>query len=135
MKPKLQLLLAIILILVFSGFLSCHKDTINTVDYIIVVDSIAHQDTILTDENLVITFFGVIGPNGCYAFKKFDVNYENDSLIIIPWGSHTDQNNCTEILPLLNGKELIVSGLTNGTKSINIVQADSIPIVSKVVVN
>ena len=85
-----------------------------------------HPDTINFGEDLSIKFYGVVGPNGCYAFDEFVVEYfiEANELAVESWGIHTFNDVCTDAEVYMNGRELLVSEIPAGDLIIVAVQPD-----------
>lgn len=127
----------ILILLLLSAliYLGCSKSDSPQVDnYIIKIDSIVVPDTILFGNNLIVKFYGKVGENGCYAFYKFDVDYELNTTSITSWGRFTHYEACPENLPVLYGKELIIYNLSKGNNIIKAIQPDGDALSSEVFV-
>lgn len=125
MKKNIFTALAVLIsitVLIWSG---CKKDDgPETERYIIQIDSIVHPDTINFGSDISIKFYGLIGPNGCYAFDEMIPEYLEGELLVVNWGIHTFNDNCTEALVYMNGHELLVSEVPAGEFIIKAVQPD-----------
>jgi hypothetical protein len=98
--------LGLLLVLLISSCAS--EKSRHQEEYLIKVDSFVVADTVKLKEAFEITFYGIIGENGCYRFSRF-LTEQSDSLCKIQViGSHPVGDNlvCPEILPLLNGTKL-----------------------------
>jgi len=125
----------ILLIIATMVYLGCSKSNNPQVEnYIIKIDSIVVPDTIDYGNNLIIRFYGIIGENGCYSFYKFDVDYELNTTSVTSWGRFTHNEACPEILPILNGKELIIYNLPKGNTEIRALQPDGTSLITDVFV-
>jgi hypothetical protein len=99
------------------------KNSRQQVEYLIQVDSVQLADTVKLKETFDITFYGVIGENGCYKFSRFILE-QNDSLCKIQVvGTHPTGSDlvCPEVLPLLDGKKLTLNSRRLGALEIEIV--------------
>jgi hypothetical protein len=111
-------------VIIWSG---CKKDNGPEIEeFIIQIDSMIHLDTINFGDTLSIKFYGVVGPNGCYAFDEFVVEYfiEANELAVESWGIHTFNDVCTDAEVYMNGRELLVSEIPAGDLIIVAVQPD-----------
>lgn len=123
---RIILLITLFVVLLGTFIISCKKSDNPEISYYIInIDSIVTPDTISFDQSLQIKFYGVIGPNGCYEFYRFEPNYDSNKLTIIPWGLNTNQEICTENLPMLYGTELLFNGLNYGESEIIVMKPDS----------
>jgi len=121
-----------ITILIWSG---CKKDDgPETEKYIIQIDSIVHPDTVNYGTDVSIKFYGLIGPNGCYAFDEMIPEYVEGELLVVNWGVHTFNDNCTEAIVYMNGNELLVSEVPAGELVIKAVQPDGTSLTGNVFV-
>lgn len=95
----------------------------NFTEYTIQVDSIQHPDTISLGQQLPIKFYGKIGPSTCYSFSRFVGGVNNHDINIAVYGKYESGNpNCVDSTQYLNGKELSVKLMTEGTFIIHIYQ-------------
>ena len=111
-------------VIIWSG---CKKDDGPKIEiFIIQIDSMVHPDTINFGEDLSIKFYGVVGPNGCYAFDELVAEYSSDvnELAIESLGIHTFKDVCTDAEVYMNGRELLVSDIPVGDLTIVAVQPD-----------
>lgn len=121
------------IIVVIASFVisisSCKKDDEPTfTESVILIDSIAHPDTLAFGNKLEIKFYGVIG-NGCNYFSRFEEipldedEYANTFKIKI-WRKTENGIACTEQLKYLDGSQLNLSGMLAGNFIIKVVQPD-----------
>jgi len=136
MKSKI-----IISVLVIAGFFlilnqGCKKDdTPETRDFIILVDSISHADTISSADAFEVLFYGKVGENDCFAFKEFQPAFGADFINITLYGTETIRNDCSGGPVFLNGQGAAFTDLTPGEWTLNVLQPSGITsIVSKVYV-
>ncbi len=111
-------------VIIWSG---CKKDNgPNIEEFIIQIDSMVHLDTINSGDTLNIKFYGLIGPNGCYAFDEFALEYSPDDqeLAIESIGIHTFNDMCANAMVYMNGRELEVDGFVAGEYVITAIQPD-----------
>jgi len=122
----------ILIILGVLGFLvavsSCKKDEDPQInESVMLIDSIAHPDTVAFGSTLTINFYGVIG-NGCDSFSRFEDVELNEgepqnTFKIRIYRKTEDQPNCTEELKYLDSS-LNLTGMLAGTFYIKVVQPD-----------
>ncbi|MAE08365.1 MAG: hypothetical protein CL661_06350 [Bacteroidetes bacterium] len=111
-------------VIIWSG---CKKDNGPKIEeFIIQIDSMIHLDTINFGDTLSIKFYGVVGPNGCYAFDELVAEYfiEANELAVESWGMQTFLDVCTQGEIYMNGKELLVTEIPVGDLTIVAVQPD-----------
>ncbi len=111
-------------VIIWSG---CKKDNGPEIEeFIIQIDSMIHLDTINFGDTLSIKFYGVVGPNGCYAFDELVAEYfiEANELAVESWGMQTFLDVCTQGEIYMNGKELLVTEIPVGDLTIVAVQPD-----------
>lgn len=119
-------------VMIWSG---CKKDDGPKIEeYIIQIDSIIHPDTINFGSDLNIKFYGLIGPDGCYAFDRLEPKYDVGELAVTSWGKHTFLKNCTEQLVYMNGNTLLVSSIPAGDLTIKAIQPDGSSITQNIFV-
>lgn len=105
-------------------------------EYLIKVDSVVVADTVKLKEAFELTFYGIIGENGCSRFSRF-LTEQNDSLCKIQViGSRTvgDDVVCPEILPLLNGTKLSLLVHRTGDFGIEIINPGLNQVLRKTIV-
>lgn len=127
MNKNIITFLAIGLSLLTLTWAGCKKDSGPKVEeFIIQIDSIVHPDTINFGQDLSIKFYGLVGPDGCYAFDKLVPEYSSElnELATECWGIHTFNDVCTQALVYMNGQELLVSDIPAGNLIIKGVQPD-----------
>ncbi|RLD42438.1 MAG: hypothetical protein DRI89_07285 [Bacteroidetes bacterium] len=134
--------LIISVILVMTGLLvwstGCKKDETNP-DFLIQIDSIVMPDTIHVTDTLLVKFYGVIGPDGCYKFDRFENaalegNDPANSMKFKIWGKHEDTGNCNQQIVYLDGAEVGINGFIKGIFNVLVVQPDGTIMVSSVYV-
>ena len=125
--------LIISVILVMTGLLiwssGCKKDEGPSPDYLIQIDSIVFADTISLSDTLSVKFYGVVGPNSCYSFNKFEKvelggSDPANSLKLKVMGKHEDTGNCGDQIVYLDGAEILIDGFAKGNFHILVVQPD-----------
>lgn len=125
-QQRLYFLLSSVIMGVFLTLLmaSCvSKKAQQHEEYLIQVDSIQVADSVKLTEAFEITFYGMIGENGCYKFSRFILE-QNDSLCKIQVvGTHPTGSDlvCPEVLPLLDGKRLTLNSSRLGALEIEII--------------
>ncbi len=135
MNKNIITVFAIVFILLTVTWSGCKKDSGPKIEeYIIQIDSIVHPDTINFGQDLSIKFYGLVGPNGCYAFDKLVPEYisETNELTVECWGIHTFNDVCTEVIVYMDGQELLVSDVPVGDLIIKGIQPDGSAISQKV---
>ena len=125
--------LIISVILVMTGLLiwssGCKKDEGPSPDYLIQIDSIVFADTISLSDTLSVKFYGVVGPNNCYSFNKFErvdlgQNDPANSMKIKVWGKQEDTGNCNDQPVYLDGAKILINGFAKGNFHILVIQPD-----------
>jgi hypothetical protein len=122
-------------VLICMRFLSCKDDLSSTNDYLVQVDSIHVQDTVISDKALNVVFFGIVGLNTCQRFKTFNINYNNNDVQIEAWG--TDNSNggvCGEGIVYLNGQQVTLNLYPAGTYRILITEPNGTTLVKQIIV-
>lgn len=113
-----------LVVIIWSG---CKKDDGPEIEnFIIQIDSMVHPDTINFGDTLSIKFYGLVGPDGCYAFNELLAEYFEDAkeLAVESWGIHAFNDVCTDGEVYMNGKELLVTEIPVGENTIVAVQPD-----------
>lgn len=109
-------------VIIWSG---CKKDNGPKIEeFIIKIDSMVHPDTINFGDTLIIKLYGMVGPDGCYAFDRLEGEFISNELFVTSWGIHTFNEDCTQAIVYMNGEEAGVTGLDIGTYILNAVQPD-----------
>lgn len=86
---------------------SCLTDSATQSDFQIKVDSIHSPDSVASNTQFDIEFFGTIGFDGCLSFKSFKKTYQNNDIIIEAWAGWDDSaGECPTVLVSLDGKKL-----------------------------
>lgn len=120
-KNKLKFIL-------FSGFLlffaiACNsKKDMHTEEYLIYIDSIQHADTVVAGQVFQLAFYGIIGPDGCSRFDRFEYQIENNKAGIMVIGKRKTgkELDCPEYLSVLDGKKLQLMADSSGVFTIEI---------------
>lgn len=132
------LTIALILILSSVIYLSsgCKKDSDPDVrKFIMAVDSVQHADTITFGEIFEIKFYGVIGPNDCYEFDRFEPAFGLDNMEFTLYAKETKRDDCAGAGQYLNGGGVGITDVTAGEWSITVKQPEGVaPLVSTVFV-
>jgi hypothetical protein len=111
-------------ILLLSLSFSCIKEnSTKTEEYVIKVDSIQVNDQVRLGNNITVTFFGIIGNNGCSSFSRFILKSKGKTNQVTVVGKRLVGENliCPENLPLLNGMTLNIKADSIGTHIIEII--------------
>ena len=118
----------LILTLLMAWSTGCKKDDDNT-DFLIKVDSIVMPDTLSFGDTLFVKFYGMVGPDGCYKFDRFEQvpNETSDlpnSMKFKLWGKHENSDNCPQQIVYLDGQEISITGLSKGNFFVFVIQPD-----------
>ena len=130
----------IILVLIIGSFIyfstGCKKDNEpETVESIMLVDSIQHLDTIKSGEVFEVLFYGPIGPNNCYSFSRFVPAFGLDAMNFTLYSLETKRDDCEGGEVYLNGQGVGITDMTPGVWSIQVNQPEgNAPILSSVVI-
>ncbi len=130
MNKKIIIALSSILVVFALSWSSCSKTNgPTTEEFVIAIDSIIHADTITVGGTLSIKFYGLVGPNGCYAFDRLSPEYlqvtdTTGELKITSYGIHTFNDVCPDNEVYMNGTELVVSDIPLGKLEIKAMQPD-----------
>ena len=132
--------LTIGLILIMSSVIylssGCSKNNDPEVrEFQMTVDSIQHADTIALGEVLEIKFFGVIGPNDCYEFSRYDPAFGLDNMEFTLYAKETKRDDCAGSGQYLNGAGIGITDATAGEWSITVLQPEGVaPLTSSIYV-
>lgn len=115
-------------IILFSGILfflaiACNsKKDIQTEEYLIYIDSIQHADTVVAGQAFQLAFYGIIGPDGCSSFDRFEYQIENNKAGIMVIGKRKTgaELACPEYLPMLDGEKLQLKADSTGVFTIEV---------------
>ena len=134
MKKTLTLALVILLATVTYLSTGCKKNKDpEEVEFIMAVDSIRHPDTITVGEVLEIKFFGVIGPNDCFEFSRFEPAFGPTNMQFTLYGKEIKRDDCKGAGQYLNGGGVGITDATAGDWTITVLQPEGVtPITSKV---
>ena len=130
------LTIALILVIGSVIYLStgCAKDKDpEVIEFVMQVDSIQHADTITAGEVFEIRFFGVIGPNDCFEFSRFEPGFGPDNMNFTLYAKETKRDDCGGAGQYLNGGGVGITDATAGDWTIQVNQPEGIaPIMSTV---
>lgn len=95
-------------VFLFSIIVSCQKEIDTEYNYFLIpIDSVAVPDTVKTNKPFDITFFGLVGTNGCYGFSKFVVQKLDNEIKIEAWGKiKKGAQICPDVIVYLRGKKM-----------------------------
>ncbi len=139
MKKNVFTAIAAALIVLTFGWTGCDNDNgPNTEEFTIHIDSIVHVDTITFGEILSIKFYGVVGPDGCYAFDRLSPEYiqidaTTGELTTTAFGIRTFEDVCPQDSVYMNGSELLVSDIPLGDLEIKAMQPDGTTTITQTV--
>ncbi len=113
--------LAIVSLLALTS--GCKNNKTDTEEFLIRVDSIVHPDTVAAGKSFDLAFNGVIGPNGCYRFLRFEKERKVGLLKIWTVGERKTGQNlmCPEYLPMLEGTKLNIVAPDSGVLNIEVI--------------
>lgn len=138
MKKGIFTAIVAALVVITFGWTGCDKNNDpKTEEFIIYIDSIVHVDTITFGEILSIKFYGVVGPDGCYAFDRLFPEYiqieaTTGELTTTAFGIRTFEDVCPQDSVYMNGSELIVSDIPVGDLVVKALQPDGTTITQNV---
>lgn len=92
----------------------CKKEESPGTEYTIQIDSITHPDTITAGEMITIKYYGLLGLTDCFAFERFDVDYDDNVINTTAIGLIDEDDNCVTNETILNGRELNLFDLPAG---------------------
>jgi len=79
-------------------------------EFVIQVDSVAGPTSVPANAAFEQFFHGLVGSDGCYAFKQFNVTRSSTSADVTVVGEQvTGGGDCTTLVVYLNGKALTIS--------------------------
>ena len=136
MSKKLTIALILILSSVIYLSSGCKKNSDPDVrEFVMTIDSVQHADTIPLGEIFEIKFFGVIGPNDCYEFSKYEPAFGLDNMEFTLYAKETKRDDCGGAGQYLNGGGVGITDVTAGEWSITVIQPEGVaPLVSTVFV-
>jgi len=119
----MQYFSALVIASLLALTIGCKNNARNTEEFLIRVDSIVHPDTVAAGKSFDIAFHGVIGPNGCYRFLRFEKERHAGELKIWAVGERKTGQNliCPEYLPMLEGIKLNVVAPDTGVLNIKVI--------------
>ena len=132
----MKLVLTMLLISVSTGGCSpTEGPSTDPVMFQIKVDSLAHPATIVLGDTADMSFFGVVGPDGCHSFSHFLVIRQPAAVNFVVWGKRSLANACPAVMVYLDGKEYTVVATQEGWYFINIHQPDGTILRDSLIVN
>lgn len=133
---KNLIVLAVVLGLASMIYLStgCKKED-EKVEYVMLVDSIQHADTINVGDVFEILFYAKIGPNECFQFKRYEPAFGPSNMQFTLYGEETKKSDCSGGAQYMNGGGIGLTDLTAGDWLITVLQPTGVaPIESDVYV-
>ena len=136
MRKTLTIALILMLGTVIILSSSCKKnDDPDDREFVMLVDSVSHADTITAGEVFEIKFYGVIGPNECYEFSRFEPAFGLDNMEFKLYAKEYKRDECVGAGQYLNGGGVGITDATAGEWSITVIQPEGVaPLVSSVYV-
>jgi hypothetical protein len=133
---KIRLFIRILCIITIClNFLSCHKNSSESSDFLIKVDSIKAPNEISSGTAFDIVFYGTIGFNGCVSFKTFNRIDKKMDITIEAVGNYKDINGtCPDVLVSLDGRKFNITINIPGIYRIVIKEPDNLLLVKQVIV-
>lgn len=131
---KKLVVLAVVLGLASMIYLStgCKKED-DKVEFVMLVDSIQHPDTINLGDVFEILFYAEIGPNDCFVFKRFEPAFGTSNMQFTLYGEETKKSECGGTEQYLNGAGVGLTDMTAGDWLITVLQPAGVtPIESEV---
>ena len=116
-------LIFVFLPLLVGAVCSCGKKATDYEEYLIKVDSIAHPDTVAAGKSFAVRFYGIVGPNGCYRFIRFETEQSTGITKVWTVGERKAGQNvmCPEYLPMLDGTVLNLTAPDSGSFNIAVI--------------
>ena len=109
----------------FTSCIKFDEDEEEQYSYFLVeVDSINLADTITTGDTLFISFYGTVGINNCYSFSHFYPETDEDTINVEVWGKLAPAENCISDTIYLEGEQLQVFNIYEGTYFVHVRQPD-----------
>ncbi len=113
----------------------CKKED-TKVEYVMLVDSVHHADTINVGDIFEIFFYAKIGPNECYAFKRYVPAFGPSNMQFTLYGEETQKDGCGGGEQYLDGGGIGLTDMTAGDWTITVLQPTGVdPLESTVFVN
>lgn len=133
-KTRLYLLF-ILVILSLVGFFSCLKDSNNTNDFLIRVDSVKAPEIVTSGIPFDIQFFGTIGFDDCTSLLNINqVIIENDINIEALGRFEYKNRTCNSTLVTLNGIKLSIKLSVPGVYRLLIAEPENSTLVKAITV-
>lgn len=122
----------IITIAILVSNSACKKEETVGEEYTIPIDSIMHPDTISVGEKLSIQYYGILGLSDCFAFHRFELNFDAENINTYAIGLYVEDEDCKEDTAYLIGEEAHVYDLPEGDYTIIVNQPRGTFLESKV---
>lgn len=106
------------------AIVSCTSDNqVFTEEYLIKIDSISLPDSVALQSRFDVSFYGIIGYNGCSRFLRFEHKRSASGYEIYVIGERKVGQAliCPEYLPVLNGEKLQLLADSLGSLQIKVV--------------
>ena len=104
----------LVLLTILFTVQACNKEDSVGTEYTIPIDSIAHPDTITSEEILVIKYYGILGLSDCYSFNRFDVSFDADIINTTAIGLYIADEDCKDDTLYIKGEEAKIYSLPEG---------------------
>jgi hypothetical protein len=125
-----------LLVLFCLPVLSCGNSQYKIQQYLIEVKKISLPDYIYAKKPFDITFYGVVGVNGCCSFDTFKVTDNDKEIYVEAWGKYENQSgSCPAVMVYLDGQKLTLTAPSPGIYTIFIKKPDSKPLAVDFTVN
>lgn len=89
LSGRLEILLLGLIIAL--GLSNCNKEKVT--DFIIELDRMEVQDTVIRPDTINITVYGTIGPNDCYKYKDTELEQQDTVITLTFRGEKTEGKN------------------------------------------
>ncbi len=104
--------------------------------FMIQVDSIQVPNTLTANSPFDINFFGTIAGDGCHSFSNFNVQLDNNNLLIEAWGKvDAKAIVCPTVMVYLTGHKVTYTIQTSGIYNIKIKQPDNPYLEKQITIN
>jgi hypothetical protein len=113
---------------------SCNHKS-DFISILIKVDSIQVPNQLTVNVPFEIKFFGTIGGDGCYSFSNFNVQIDNNNILIEAWGKIERAIICPTVIVYLTGHNQTYTIQNTGTYNLKIKQPDNSYLEKQITVN